>query len=94
MMCLLAGYKKKNMKKKYFFASFQSMKSDLELDPDPLVRGTGPGILDPDPHQNVLVPNIDNKTFRSLRTYQMYTTLLYISSYTLPIVSKSVLITV
>ncbi len=49
------------------------MKSDPELDPDPLVRGTDPGILDPDPHQNVLVPNIDNKTFISLRTYQMYT---------------------
>jgi hypothetical protein len=43
MMCLLASYKRK-------------MKSDPELDPDPLVRGTDPGILDPDPHQNVLDP--------------------------------------
>ncbi len=43
-MCLLVSYKKK-IWKKYFFASLKSMKkSDSELDPDPdtLVKGTDP----------------------------------------------------
>jgi hypothetical protein len=52
-MCLRVSYKK-NMKKINFFASLKSLKkreesdlelySDLDTDPDPLVRGMGPRI--------------------------------------------------
>jgi hypothetical protein len=38
-MCLWVSYKKKNMKKIFFFASFK-----VTEDPDPLVRGTDPGV--------------------------------------------------
>ncbi len=45
MMCLLASYKKKNMKKIFFgILKIMKKKSDPELDPDP------------DQHQNVTDP--------------------------------------
>jgi hypothetical protein len=43
-MCLWLSYKKRIWKQIFLFASLKSLKKDLELDPDPLVRGTDPRI--------------------------------------------------
>jgi hypothetical protein len=45
MMCLWESYKKKYEEKNFFLATLKSMKKGVGSgDPDPLVRGTDPGI--------------------------------------------------
>jgi hypothetical protein len=46
MMCLLASYEKNMIKSNIYFATFKSIKKSVGSDPepDPLVRGTDPGI--------------------------------------------------
>jgi hypothetical protein len=53
MTCLWANYKKKYEENKYFFASLKSMKKEVGSGSISQRYGSG----DPDPHQNVTVPD-------------------------------------
>jgi hypothetical protein len=59
--CTFASKKQKNLKKKIFIVGVLKVTDWKEQDPDPLVRGA-----DPDPYQNVIVPNTGKKLFFTL----------------------------